>query len=220
VTGDFTFTGFDEAAAKAAAPPAESIRLAEQLFSSPAAAQQAVHNIAGLVIQRLPGKGHEWMAECAGEIPGILTGHIDLLTSDLEHLVDIKTTGQMPENGKMKPEHLWQLVAYALLVLHHTGKPPHYAHILYVDRHGDWVCRSKALDFYDVSGQALLRELYHWLEVTKNNAYAPTPVFGPHCDGAWCPYRQICRDASVPGAAAVVRRHEPVAVSSNPFTGP
>lgn len=215
--GDFAFTGFDEAYAQSQMPEPRLIQLASSLFSSPGAAQAAVHNIAGLVIQRIPGKTcRKWLAECAGNIPGLLTGHIDLLSADLEHLVDIKTTGQPPEHGVMKPDHMWQLVAYALLVVHHTGQPPHYGHVMYVDRHGEWVCRSKPIDFQSPQGVLLMNELLEWL---KSRTPSRTPVFGPHCDSGWCPYRAVCRDLVVPGSAAIVRRHEPVAVSSNPFTG-
>lgn len=216
--GDMAFTGFVEADAVAQRPDQAKWDLARKLFSTDKAMMDAVHYASGLIANRLP-KGKEWMAECAGNMPGLLTGHIDLLSSDHEHLVDIKTTGQIPEGGQMKPDHMWQLVAYALLVTHHVGRPPRFGSIIYVDRHGDWVCRSKPLDFHGTH-QHLLTELFKWLELTRDYMFAPTPVFGDHCDRSWCPYRQICRDAFVPGGAAIIRRHEPVAVSANPFGGP
>lgn len=218
--GDFLYDDFSVARAEAVKPTQELWTIATKMFAGDAAAQLAMAHAAGLMLARMPGKGSEWMAECAGNIPGLLTGHIDLLSADLEHLVDIKTTGQAPADGKMKPEHLWQLVAYALLVEHHCGRPPHFASILYVDRHGEWVVRTKPIDFSTDHGRGLMTELRRWLETTRDGVYSSIPNFGPHCDSAFCQYRGVCRDAVVPGAAVIVRRHDPVMTVSNPFQEP
>jgi CRISPR/Cas system-associated exonuclease Cas4 (RecB family) len=218
VDGDFTFQGFDEQRSLAAKPGPSNWQLAIKLFSDDKAAERAMAHAAELVIQRLPKvPKSQWMAECAGSVPGLLTGHIDLLSADHEHLVDIKTSGQQPEGGKMKTEHMWQLVAYAVLVMHHTGKPPHFGSIIYVDRHGDWVCRTRAIDFTSEEGRTLMTALVNKIAAQKRGDVMAFPNMGTHCDSGFCPYRPFCRDALVPAGAAIVRRIEAAVVSANPF---
>jgi hypothetical protein len=218
--GDFKFNGFDQATADAFRYTPEQWVSGASMFSNQQTAEQTLRKSAMLLISRLPRKGSDWMAECSGVIPGLLSGHIDLLSADLDDIVDIKTTGTPPKDGKIETKYLWQLVSYALLVAHHTGHVPKRAHIVYVDRHAEWVCRTKPLDFTTPAGAALLK--YHMDRLVRMKDRAQDrdePVPGPHCDDCFCPYRPICRDALVPDGAAIVRPQEAIPLSVNPFNG-
>ena len=218
--GNFQFTGFDSAHADKFKYTPEQWISGSSMFSDEQAAQKTLHKSAALIISRLPKKGASWIAEASGVIPGLLSGHIDLIDSDLEDIVDIKTTGHAPKDGKIETKYLWQLVSYALLVAHHTGKIPKRAHIVYVDRHAEWVCRTKPLDFTQGGGAALLAFHMDRLVRMKDRANdRPEPVPGPHCDDCFCPYRPICRDALIPDGAAIVRPQETAPPVANPFAG-
>lgn len=219
--GDFRFTGFDQARADLFRYTPEHWASGSSLFASEQLAEKTLVKSAALIIQRLPRKDAKWTAECSGVIPGLLSGHIDLLSDDLDDIVDIKTTGNPPKDGKIEAKYFWQLVSYALLVAHHTGKIPKRAHIIYVDRHAEWVCRTKPLDFTQGAGAAALKHHMDRLVRMKDPANdREEPVMGSHCDDCFCPYRPICRDALIPDGASVIRPQEFIPVSVNPFAGP
>lgn len=219
--GDFTYTGFNQAAADAAKFTPQQWASATTLFSNEQVAERTLVKAATMLISRLPRKDAKWMAECSGVIPGLLSGHIDLISDDLDDIIDIKTTGRIPEDGKIEYKYLWQLVSYALLVAHHTGKIPARAHIVYVDRHAEWVLRTKPLEFDRGPGLAMLQHHMNRLHRMKDRAQdrdEPNP--GKHCDDSFCPYRTICRDSLIPGGAHVIRPQEAAIASVNPFASP
>lgn len=219
--GDFAYTGFDAVRAERAKFTPQQWASGSSMFSNEQAAQQTLTKAASLIISRLPRKDAKWTAEGSGVIPGLLSGHIDLLSDDLDDIVDIKTTGTPPKDGKIETKYLWQLVSYALLVAHHTGHVPKRAHVIYVDRHAEWVCRTKPLDFTTGPGAALLHHHMNRLRRMQDRANdCDEPVPGPHCDDCFCPYRPICRDALIPDGAAIVRPQESIPLSVNPFQGP
>lgn len=219
--GDFKFTGWDAARAEQAKYSPQHWASGASMFGGESAAQATLQKSAALIISRLPRKDSKWLAECSGVIPGLLSGHIDLLSDDLDDIVDIKTTGHAPKDGKIETKYLWQLVSYALLVAHHTGHVPKRAHVIYVDRHAEWVCRTKPLDFTSSGGNALLK--YHMDRLVRMKDPAQDrdePVPGPHCDDCFCPYRPICRDALIPDGAAIIRPQESIPMAVNPFALP
>lgn len=218
--GDFTFKGYDETCAKNAQYTPQQWANGVKLFPSPEAAAATMHKAAVLAISRLPRKDAKWLAEAHGVVPELnFGGHIDLLTDDLDDIVDIKTTGHVPERGLMAVSHMWQVTGYALLVQKLTGHLPKRAHILYVDRHAEWVCRTQPIKFDTDEGRFLLETLESRLERWNAKREDPAPKFGPHCDECFCPYRPICRDAILPGGASIVRAVEAPIQVDNPFQG-
>jgi CRISPR/Cas system-associated exonuclease Cas4 (RecB family) len=215
---DFTFKGYDEARAKAATYSPQQWASGVKLFLNESVAQQTMHKAAVLAISRLPRKDAKWLAEAHGVVQELnFGGHIDLLTDDLDDIVDIKTTGRVPEDGKMHVSHMWQVTGYALLVEKLTGHRPKRAHILYVDRHAEWVCRTQAIKFETDEGKFLLETLETKLRTWNTGPVDAAPKFGPHCDECFCPYRPICRDAILPGGASIVRAVEAPITVDNPF---
>lgn len=219
--GDFKYTGFDQTRAELFKFTQAQWVSGASMFSNETTAQQTMQKSAALIASRLPRKDAKWLAEGSGVIPGLLSGHIDLLSDDLDDIVDIKTTGTPPKDGKIETKYLWQLVSYALLVAHHTGHVPKRAHVIYVDRHAEWVCRTKPLDFSTSGGAALLKHHMDRLVRMKDRAQdRDEPVPGPHCDDCFCPYRPICRDALIPDGAAIIRPQESIPMAVNPFASP
>lgn len=218
--GDFKYTGFDVANAEKFRYTPAQWASGSSMFSNETVATQTLHKSGALIISRLPRKDAKWTAEASGLIPGLLSGHIDLLSDDCEDIVDIKTTGNPPKDGKIETKYVWQLVAYALLVAHHTGVMPKRAHVIYVDRHAEWVCRTKPLDFTTLQGAAMAQFLMDRLVRMKDAANdRPEPLMGSHCDDCFCPYRPICRDALMPDGAAIIRPPTHLPSTVNPFAG-
>jgi hypothetical protein len=222
VLNDTQFIGWDQQAAVDREPDAAVFANAATMFASEQIARDTALKMAANAVPRLPRKSGNWMAEVHVQIPGFLGGHIDLLSEDLEDIVDLKTTGTAPTNGKMKPAHMWQLVAYAALVLHATGKLPKRACILYVHNRGEWVCRSNPIDFESEHGQYLVSSLfarlgYYANENSHRGAFSPSP--GDDCDGDFCPYTTICRDKLIPKGTHISRIEEPPLLTVNPFEG-
>jgi hypothetical protein len=216
---DFEYTGWDAIAADAHKPEPEVLSHGAQLFSG--GSEHTAHNMAvtmaSLAAARMP-KAVGWMAEAYGVYKNRLGGHIDFLSSDLDVIVDLKTTSTAPMNGKMKPAHAWQLAAYALLVYSATGTLPSEGYIMYVHSRGEWVCRSNPLTFHSPAGQQMLDFLHGKLEsFSKKTLAAATPSFGDDCAKDYCPYTSICCDRFIPRGTSVMRTPEPELVSLNPL---
>ena len=143
----------------------------------------------------IPKDGRPWLAE-ASCTTSFLSGHLDFLSQDRLHVVDLKTTSRMPTNGKAKAEHIAQVCgAYPLLVFERFGIMPTTATILYVDSGAGWAC--------PVTIDLTTKERVQYIQQTKDYAQflrskglfkMTMPVLGPHCSDGWCPYRSICAD--------------------------
>lgn len=221
-TNDFVFRGWNKAEADTHQPSTQAILNGAKLIGSEQQAYAMAGRMCQLAIPRMPRKDTNWMAEAYGVMPGLLGGHIDLLSEDLDDIVDIKTTGTCPVNGKMKPAHMWQVAAYALLVYAATGHLPKRGHILYIHNRGEWVCRSNPLEFDTPFGNGLLDHLaarleFYGKEEQNRGACAPSP--GDACDEDFCPYTSICRDKLIPKGAHVYRPEEAPLLSVDPFSG-
>ena len=216
---DFSFSGWDQPAAENAKPDDSVLAHGAQLFSGgPTQAHDMAVQMARLAAARMP-KADGWMAEAYGVIPKFLGGHIDFLSADWLNIVDLKTTGTAPTNGKIKPAHAWQLAAYALLVYSATGVLPENGYIMYVHSRGEWVCRSQPIEFHSPAGQQMLDFLHEKLDEMRRASprSAFTPSMSDECDKDYCPFTSICRDKMIPRGSAIVRTPEPELASINPL---
>jgi CRISPR/Cas system-associated exonuclease Cas4 (RecB family) len=185
--GVFAPTPWNEDAARAKKPDPEVWLSGSKLFRQNDMAG-VLSKITTAAITRLPRKGSKWLAESRFDV-GVLTGSIDLLTDDFEDIVDIKTTGTQPAGGRIKPAHLWQLVAYALGVSGTTGVLPKRGYILYLHNRGEWVCRSNPVEFTPELVGILLNRI-RAVSGPAAESFA-APAFGQACDD-FCPYVPHC----------------------------
>ncbi len=147
---------------------------------------------------KLP-EGVYWQAEYAFEAKA-LTGHIDFLSSDGEVILDLKTTARKPDHNRIKPGHLYQLIAYYLLVTNKTGKAPSMGYVLYADseRH-NWTLLLP-FDFRSPAAQELIETVVEYVRYLTGPdlAQRAVPRMGNTCAGDYCPYTSICRDKYIP----------------------
>lgn len=142
------------------------------------------------------GDGKPWLAEPANELSD-LTGHLDFLSQDGLEIIDLKTTARKPDNARMKPLHLAQIVSYWDLM----GRKAKTAKILYVDSlKGSWALLTDAVDFDSPFVQEYadgLRDRRKAM-VSGNTGSAPSP--GAHCKDGFCSYRnsKACYGSLVP----------------------
>lgn len=214
--GVFTPTAWDDAVALSKRPAPEVWTSGAKLFKNAALMESTLRKITAAGVTRLPRKGAKWLAEAGFDV-GILTGHIDLLTDDFEDIVDIKTTGTAPVGGKVKPSHLWQLVAYAVGVLGSTGVMPKRGHILYIHNRGDWICRSNPVEFTPELTGFLVQRIK---AVTGEHAsLLRAPAFGAACDD-FCSYVPHCHRHLPRGAHVIDLDNVPPPDSTDPLASP
>lgn len=174
------------------------------LFPDDGTAQRMLDKIAAEVPKHLP-ENKRWIAESCFDIPGRLKGHIDFLSHDYEVLVDLKTTSKKPPYGRPKIEHIWQIIGYALGVLHATGSLPKYGYFIYAHSRGEWCFRTKPIEFHKPMVQGMMSALASRLDLYSNYdalAEAAIPNPGSACDN-FCPYTKCCRDEILPRGTAV-----------------
>jgi hypothetical protein len=213
----FTYEGWDDARAIKAKFTDEQWKNGITLIGGEAAAKAKAVEIASLIASRVRGIGDKWFAEMRVETD-IISGTLDLLTHDFRHLVDIKTTGNKPPGGRMRPSHMWQLIGYAWALAQHS-RLVHDACVVYADRHGEWCCRTKPLKFTDQDGRDLLMMFerrvkrmgdFEWLEANA------LPNIGECCDD-FCPYVGCCRDRYLPAGAGIYNKPEATITSTPPL---
>ncbi len=145
--------------------------------------------------------GKPWVAESPWETD-YCTGHIDLLSQDLDEFGDIKTTAKPPDVAKVvcKPGYLAQQTLYQRMVGQTTGTYPRRGFIHYIDsQRGNWTYRvpidftRDASKFYSDQLEAFCRFLM------SDQLWAVAyPNLGEHCDQTWCPYTSTCKGAIMP----------------------
>ncbi len=140
--------------------------------------------------------GKPWLAEPDGELDN-LTGHLDFESQDGREIIDLKTTARKPDQGRMKPLHLAQVVQYWDL----RGRRAKTARILYVDSmKGSWALMTDAVDF----DSPFIREYAEQLSKHRTNlmglASAPMAAPGDHCKSGFCSYRnsKACYNSLIP----------------------
>lgn len=213
---DFTHTGWDEPEALRQKYRPEVWASGCSLHRDEATATAIMHRMAVDCRRLLPRPdARGWVAEACFDVPGLLNGHIDLITDDWEDIVDIKTTGSKPPKGRIKASHVWQLYGYALGTLRATGTMPKRAWILYLHSRGEWSFRSKPVEFQPHMLAMLtnrLRIYADWYELSRTAA----PSFGAACED-FCPYTRVCRDSIIPPGVPVQDRAIDMPAGTNPF---
>jgi len=162
--------------------------------------------------------GKAWVAEPAGEIE-TLTGHLDFESQDQTEIIDLKTTSRKPDNARMKPLHLAQIVAYWEL----RGRKAKTARILYLDSlKGAWAVMTAPVDFSDpfiLEYAEKMSKHRSWLMALKS---PPLMVPGDHCKSGFCSYRnsRLCYSTLIPpGEGSTVYENKEKAKKSE-FAGP
>lgn len=162
----------------------------------------AVHKAARVGASAMPPSpdGQPWLAETAWRQGNQLTGHIDFLSQDFTHIVDLKTTSRKPDHNRMKPEHLVQLVAYKILVPAATT-----GHILYLDSVRQSWSMLVSVDFTKPQVAQYIDAITAWTaRLRKIKAQTVIPHMGAHCASTFCPHSAICRDAILPPSGVPV----------------
>lgn len=139
--------------------------------------------------------GKPWVAEPAGELSD-LTGHLDFESQDQSEIIDLKTTSRKPDNARMKPLHLSQLVNYWDL----RGRKAKRARILYTDSlKGSWAVLTDWVDFNDpfIQEHGDLMAAYRAKTMKDPSKFA---VPGPHCKEGFCAFRnsKACYASLIP----------------------
>lgn len=158
--------------------------------------------------------GKPWLAECGFKLP-FISGHIDFLSQDYSTIGDLKTTSRKPDHNRVKPEHLWQGVAYKIGVMDKFKVEPKTLWFLYVDsQRGQWAM----LVNVDLQSDAI-REMEHharqyikYLRSAKLYTQA-RPRMGMHCSGGFCPHIARCKDRFLPAPAPIIEAPAPAATT-------
>ncbi len=160
--------------------------------------------IAALAAEHMPPVTGVWHAEPAFEAFN-LTGHIDFLSPDLRTIVDLKTTQRKPDHNRIKPGHLYQLMAYRRLVEMTTGTSPATGYVLYADAKSAKWALLLPFDFTSPQAAELAVTVDKYLTYLLSPvlATAATPRMGNTCSGDYCPYTPICRDKYIPPSGTV-----------------
>lgn len=176
--------------------------------------KQRVEAAADVVVAGVKSLGaFVWQAERAFET-SLVTGHIDLMSSEGTRIVDIKTTSRKPDHNRPKASHLWQMLAY----YHLSGAKATHGYILYVDSlQARWslLC---PFDYTSPGIQAMYQYMVRNLESyqrkeTFDNVY---PVVGSHCASEFCPHVAHCRDIFLPGPGMILQDTAAPALRSPP----
>lgn len=162
--------------------------------------RRRVRDSAALAATMLPKSpdGMPWRSEDEFENE-ILTGHTDFLSEDRTILGDLKSTSKPPPNGRIKYEHLVQVVGYHLLV-----PTTQRAFVLYVDSQRAGWATLIWVNFMTPSMQFFIERVREFCVMVMgdhllNVAY---PNLGPHCSDSWCGYKRGCHDTYMPGPGA------------------
>jgi len=189
---------------------------ATKLFQSEKEMFAMSRKIASQAAQLMP-QDKEWYAESWFKTD-VVEGHIDFLSRDLSVIVDLKTTNAKPPGGRMRVEHMWQVVVYAYMVHKVTGTLPDQAYVLYAGRDGTWALMSKPIDFHTSHGRELINHVDSYLRFLCEDSLYATAVPNLACGCDWCPYTEHCRNAYLP-AKSYARQFDSVeeAVVYNPL---
>lgn len=188
-------------------PTAEQYANAATLFGSPEECQKHIEMTANLAAKNMPPlpAGAHWLAESSFEQED-LSGHIDFLSSDGSVIVDLKTTSRKPDHNRIKPGHLYQLMAYRKLVAAKYGAVPTQGWVLYADSmRASWAL---LLPFSFVTED--MNDLAEYVERHITYLRGPDlydramPRMGHHCAGDFCPYTGVCRDKYIPASGSPV----------------
>ncbi len=168
---------------------------AEQIGMATKVAELASHHL-----PQMP-PGARWRAEDQFRYKRALTGHTDLISPDMKHLVDLKTTSRKPDHNRIKPEHYVQLMAYKLLC-----PSLERGSILYVDSMlARWAMRIE-FSFIDDAAQEFLEHVKGYLGYLNSSKLEKrcVPRMGSHCASGFCPWVEHCRDKYIPGPGTPV----------------
>jgi PD-(D/E)XK nuclease superfamily len=193
---------------------------ASQLFKSEEDMDEAINaNVvwaSSIFPKALDGKA--WVAEPEGEID-TLTGHLDFESQDQAEIIDLKTTSRKPDNARMKPLHLAQLVAYWEL----RGRKAKTARILYLDSiKGAWAVMTAPVDFSSPFVQEYAEKMSKHRSGLMALKQAPLMVPGDHCKSGFCSYRNssLCYSSLIPpGEGSTIHENKDKAKKSE-FAGP
>jgi CRISPR/Cas system-associated exonuclease Cas4 (RecB family) len=180
--------------------------------------KRIVGRAAALAAVHLQGK--PWLAEVGITMP-MVTGHIDLLVEEAGgDIVDLKTTTRPPTEDWCKPEHLAQILVYAVGVERAVGVRPKRGVLLYLDAINAAWCHPRYIDLTAPDMVELADRILAYCEFLMGpHLYqVAVPNIGPACEN-WCPYTSICRDkirAGVTGGPSPIVK--PVTCKANPFT--
>lgn len=182
---------------------------ATALFKDRAALDEAIQNAVNHAISIFPAAndGLAWVAEPADELED-LTGHLDFESQNQLEIVDLKTTARKPDNGRMKPLHLYQLVSYWEL----RGKKAKTGRILYLDSlKGGWAIMTDPVEFDNPAVQKFAEGMKAKRKELLSGA-KQFPVPGDHCKSGFCSFRnsKACYNSIVPvgGQLYVAKGHE------------
>ncbi len=161
--------------------------------------------------------GKPWVAEPEGELPN-LTGHLDFESQDMAEIIDLKTTARKPDNARMKPLHLAQLVSYWDL----RGRKAKTARILYLDSvKGAWAIMTDVVDFTSPFVQEYANHMSAYRTALMRGASA-MPVPGDHCKSGFCSYRnsKACYASLIPAGDKSVLHENDLKAKPSEMAGP
>jgi hypothetical protein len=186
-------------------PSPEQLVNAAALFDGSAErAMAGIRKSAILAASAMPPApdGKPWIAEAAFELPQ-LSGHIDFISADGTHIVDLKTTTRPPVGGRCKPAHLVQVLAYAKAMELVTGIRPTKATVLYVDSITAAWAEAVHIDLTQDAVHQHREDVWGYADFLRGpHLYdMAVPNLGEACSD-WCPYATICRDRINAGMSA------------------
>ena len=161
--------------------------------------------------------GKAWVAEPAGETAS-LTGHLDFESQDLSAIIDLKTTARKPDNKRMKPLHLAQVVSYWNL----RGRKAKWASILYLDSvKGAWAIMTDKVDFTNPMVIEYADDL-DLLSRSLMEGVGSRAVPGDHCKSGFCAYRnsKICYASLIPPGESSIVFENSGKTAPSAFQGP
>jgi hypothetical protein len=179
--------------AKDYAPTPEEYAAAASLFGGDRDAMiRSATASARLALAHVPPlpAGVHWLAEPEVEADNCPKGHIDLISSDMKLVCDLKTTRLKP--SRIKRSALIQLASYCLA----TGARKVRA--IYVDSMAASWCVPIDVDFEAELEPAIVLEtipklMKYWTGDTLFDTAYPQ-MLGDACGDDFCPYTGVCRD--------------------------
>lgn len=192
---------------------------AASLYSNPEALEAAIASNVEWAASIFPAApdGKAWVAEPEGETAS-LTGHLDFESQDGSAIIDLKTTARKPDNKRMKPLHLAQVVSYWTL----RGRKAKWAKILYLDStKGAWAILTDKVDFTNPFVQEYADNLNN-LSYDIMNEPRSMAVPGDHCKSGFCSYRnsKLCYASLIPPGESSELFENSGKPAPNPFQGP
>jgi len=189
---------WDPARALACKPEDKFYHSALNLYKDGKRMETTMNAVGDAVVQHLP-PASGWYSELGYTMgPGLLGGHVDFTSFDLEDIVDLKTTGKPPKAGRIKYAHAVQLCSYARLQHLAHGVLPKRLFALYADRNGEWILRTNPimLDGSIPEHLQLYQHVCGLIDLVTSPLldYAAVPQYDEvRCSDDFCPYRAYCQ---------------------------